>query len=283
MKKTFTFIVMAFMVVSAWSFPWDKKGSRGNSPKDVFQGIKGKVEDKVAPKPETIRAELKKKWEENGCEGYDKMPWGTTVSEFLILYPKAEHGNEGCLEQYARYGSSDNVILCYSFYKNELVSGITLYKNLKEETSIEDINSRMVELYGNPTDTKNTSEHKVRNVTDAEIALANEALRMANLPYRASRKQVNYTEKHSVKTWSNSKSFNMVSDLCKLIGDTDYDTVDITLYITSNTQNMTIVYENPEFKSQIEADNKKLEQEKEAEEKRKAEEEKRRRLDSLDL
>jgi len=210
-------------------------------------------------------AEKKKAIENNWV--YDHMPWGTPVSDFLIERSGIKQiENEGVIERYTRDGSGDSV-MTYKFYDGKLLGGVTVY-NLHgddAETKGNDINQRMKELYGDPTNVKETSEHKVVTVN-----------------FLGSHR-IAYTEKHLKVTWNKSPSFKILLDVCVLIGDTKKDTFNICMYITTNLQTFTINYENPSMTKKIAEANAKLEKEQAEAKKIKEEAEKRKRLDDLDL
>lgn len=171
MKKTFVLVVMAFMVISVWSFPWDKKGSSGNSPRDVLQGVKGKIEEKTSSKveasisPEALRAELEKKWLEAGKVGYDHMPWGTTVEDVRRIYPNINKlnnpdGDAYGFEQWRRGKKSDDQFWDYWFYNGKLIFGQTAWAMALGDQLADDINHGLKELYGEPTDIQDSTEHR---------------------------------------------------------------------------------------------------------------------------
>ncbi len=212
------------------------------------------------------KASMKAKTENDG--GYNDMPWGTSVDDFLSARPDAKKiEDEGVVERYARKGSSGSE-MTYKFYNGELVGGVTVY-NLNgddAETKGNDINQRMKELYEKWTDVKETSEHK--NVT---------------INFLGSTHKIAYTEKHLKTTWNKSSSFKILLDVRALIGDTKNDTYNICMYITTNLLTYTINYENPSMAKEIAEANIKLEKEQVEAKKQQEEAEKRRRMDNLDL
>lgn len=212
------------------------------------------------------RETMKAKTENDG--GYNDMPWGTSVDDFLSVRPDAKKiEDDGVVERYVRKGSSGSE-MTYKFYNGELVGGVTVY-NLNgddAETKGNDINQRMKELYGKWADVKETSEHK--NVT---------------INFLGSTHKIAYTEKHLKTTWNKSSSFKILLDVCALIGDTKNDTYNICMYITINLLTYTINYENPSMAKEIAEANVKLKKEQAEAKKLQEEEEKRRRMDNLDL
>lgn len=211
------------------------------------------------------KAKLKELWEKAGREGYDNMPWGTTIDQLMLIHPEVKKIKyDGVEERFSRQGSQNNVELTYRFYKGKLVGGITVYKldYPKDEETVDAINHRMIELYGNPTDVKESSEHHVEQNTGVRIA---------------------YTEYHGKVTWNKSSKFKILFDFCALDGDTVNDNLNIALFITVYRCTLTITYDDPSMAAQIAADDEKFKQEKAAEKKRIEEENRRKRMDNLDL
>ncbi len=252
--------------------------------KEKLSSNKASINDKSEILTADEKEHLKELWEKAGKEGYDHMPWGTSISEFKILYPKANHKKQGCLNVYTREGSSKNVEMSYGFYNNALVAGSTTYKEVEETKGMEeDINIRMSELYGNPTDEENESAHHVQKISDEEKQLANEMLRMFNMPYRISANHIDYTEKHHTKTWNKSKTFMIILQSQQLIGDSDVDNTLIEFFINKSLHTITISYQDQSMTSQINESNLQLEKKQQEEKKAAEEAEKRKRLDNLDL
>ena len=257
----------------------EKKAEKGK-----LSSNKTSINDKSEILTADKKEHLKELWEKAGKEGYDRMPWGTSISEFKILYPKANYKKQGCLDVYTREGSSENVEMSYSFYNNSLVAGSTTYKEVEETKGMkEDINIRMLELYGNPTDEENASAHHVQKISAEEKQLANEMLRMFNMPYRISANHINYTEKHHAKTWNKSKTFMIILQSQQLIGDSDVDNALIEFFINQSLHIITISYQDQSMTSQINESNLQLEKKQQEEKKAAEEAEKRKRLDNLDL
>ena len=205
----------------------------------------------------------KKEFENKG--GYDHMPWGTSVRKFLDAHPEAKKiESEGVVEIYTRKGSSGNDMV-YKFYEEKLVGGVTAFYNMTDETAVNEFNQRMKELYGEPNDVKETSEHHVENIN----FLGNH--------------RIAYTERHVKVNWKKSPTFNILLDVCALDGDTKKDTQNICLFITTNIVKNIITYENPSMAKQIAESNAKFEKEQAEAKKAKEEAEKRERMNNLDL
>ncbi len=207
-------------------------------------------------------AEKKKAIENNWV--YDHMPWGTSVLEVLGAHPDAkEIEREGVVERYTRKGSSGNDMV-YKFYEGKLVGGVTTFY-MSDEAGVNELNQRMKELYGEPNDVKETSEHHVENIN----FLGNH--------------RIAYTERHVKVNWKKSPTFNILLDVCLLDGDTKKDIQNICLFITTHLVKHIITYENPSMVKQIAESNAKFKKEQEEAKKAKDEAEKRDRMNNLDL
>ena len=210
------------------------------------------------------RAYLKNQFTKSGNEGYDNIPWGTTLNDFIYLNLGTKNiENEGSVLRYTRKGSANNVDMTYKFYEEKLVGGVTIYQlKADDETTGDDINHRLEELYGKPNDVKESSEHHVENILGTRIA---------------------YTEEHLKATWNKSPTFKILLDIRVLYGDTKKDTLNLCMWITTNLHTFTISYDNPSLSAQIAESNAKLEKAQAEAKKAQEEAEKRRRMDNLDL
>lgn len=213
-------------------------------------------------------AEEKRKSEERAATlikvgGYDNLPWGTTIEEFLQLVPIAEKlEDEGCLVKYSRKGSTENSELIYKFFEEKLVGGETKFEPSPKDGLGDAINRRLVELYGKPNDTQKTQKHYVKKF----------------LLLTAS-----YTEHHIKPVWNKSPTFRISLDICLLEGDTKKDQINILMFVSGSLETFTVYYDNPSMSSKIAASNEKQKKEKEAAQKAQEEAERRQKMDSLDL
>lgn len=120
-------------------------------------------------KKEEKQAQLKELYIKANKEGYDNMPWGTTIDDFKLAYPDAEKiKDEDSFERYEIERTSgaknyspferlNGAKMNYYFYDGKLVMGKTFYYIFDGEQNATIIN-RLKELYGNPTSAKDLSK-----------------------------------------------------------------------------------------------------------------------------
>lgn len=100
--------------------------------------------------------ERKKIFEQNGSEGYDYFVWGTTIEDFLIVYPKAKKDmeNSEAESEYTlyRFDEDYSTYRLYFFFKNQLYMGKTVYQN-PDNDKLELIINKLKTTYGSTKDT----------------------------------------------------------------------------------------------------------------------------------
>ena len=195
--------------------------------------------------------ELPALFAKNGKEGFDSMPWGTSIEFFLWLKPEAnERESEGSVANYGIETEQNTKI--YKFHEGKLVGGVTVYKNIDDQTA-DDINHRLLELYGKASDAKDLGGHKIENVLGTHIS---------------------YQDVHAIAIWNKSATFKIQLDVTAKQLDDYYGVMDKAMF--NQPLRYTITYSNEKKMAAIRASDEKKKKNAEAEAQRK-------RMDNLGL
>lgn len=208
-------------------------------------------EQEKQSKFEKQKKELPVLFEKSGKEGFDNMPWGTDADFFLWLKPEAkEIESEGSIVKYEL--ELEQNIKVYKFYEGKLVGGATIYSNIDEQKG-DDINHRLVELYGKPSDGKDLGGHKTENVLGTRIS---------------------YQDTHLKVIWNKSATFKVQLDITAKQLDDYYGMMDKAMF--NEPLKFTITYSNEKKMAVIKASDEKKKKAAEAEAQRQ-------RMDNLGL
>lgn len=195
--------------------------------------------------------ELPALFAKNGKEGFDSMPWGTSIEFFLWLKPEAnERESEGSVANYGIETEQNTKI--YKFHEGKLVGGVTVYENIDDQTA-DDINHRLLELYGKASDAKDLGGHKIENVLGTHIS---------------------YQDVHAIAIWNKSATFKIQLDVTAKQLDDYYGVMDKAMF--NQPLRYTITYSNEKKMAAIRASDEKKKKNAEAEAQRK-------RMDNLGL
>lgn len=145
MKKIFGMLVILFVGVNGlWADFW--------SDLDDDEGItsaKIEAEAKKRERSEEKKAQLKNRFVEAGSEGFDELPWKTTVEEFQLAYlqnrEKTSEENKKRNERVFSVPVSGCTKEFY-FFDNKLYKGVISYLNPKGDV-LEAIGRKQKELY----------------------------------------------------------------------------------------------------------------------------------------
>ncbi len=174
------------------------------------------------------KEEIKDLFIKSGNEGYDSMPWDTEIQDFLIFYPTAEIiMNEDEFIGYRIEDETQNEKRLYYFFKNQLFRGITIYNDVYDQSKSEAITERLVELYGYPNDTKESTDLKKSKTLFGPTVYYKQSLLKAY--------------------WEKTPTFNIEYELEVLDGDRS----EIVWYVTTSLSTVKITYSNPKKDEEI--------------------------------
>lgn len=201
------------------------RNKKKSEKKEVEKNIENKEQEKNTQ-------ELRKKTFPEGGEGYDYFPWGTTIEEFLAVYPKPKlimgDDNPNGYFVYDIKNNKGESITRYWFFENKLWQGLSTYRDL-DETKSQAIQERLIELYGKPTDIiESGPQYKTESIFGETIS---------------------YTEVDVNIIWEKSPTFKIEEELIAYDGN---DKVSIMWYISSSLFSATITYTNPEVEKKVE-------------------------------
>ena len=192
-----------------------------------------------------------------GKEGFDNLPWGTELDFFLWLNPNAQQiESDGSILQYQFDGEQNTKI--FKFYDNKLVGGVTVFSYLSEE-KINDINIRLKQLYGKPSDTKDLTKRKSEN------------LNIYGVPY-----PIFYTDGHIRVIWNKSATFKIQYDFTARELDDAPGLDPISKAMLEQAPKIELTYSNEKKMAEIKASDAKKKKAADAEAQKK-------RIDNLDL
>lgn len=122
-------------------------------------------------------------------EGYDNLPWGTSVEIFKQKNPTATEetqSSDDSENQRLFYKETDSITRVYRFYDNKLYWGRTVYVD-PDETTQAAILSKVIDTYGN---FKNTNKWSEGN--NEHIILSNDVSRLFSITIESIEKYNSY-------------------------------------------------------------------------------------------